>query len=139
MAYRIWAVERNNATIRASTKGTMMPIIYVLVDAAVLYSVTLVTALVCYARSNNGDFVIVDMTMPIISIAFYMVLIRVAINRQHNYLPNIRATARTGQNNLQIYPMDVHISQFMPSDSTSAYGMRNKHQSGKPPTWTLVE
>ncbi|KAG1729336.1 uncharacterized protein EDB91DRAFT_1060009, partial [Suillus paluster] len=86
LAYRIWMVERNVSAIRV-TKGSMMPILRVLVDAAVLYSVALLSALVCFIEWNNGQYVILDMIMPIISITFYMVIIRIAINKKiHNYL-----------------------------------------------------
>ncbi|KAG1818856.1 hypothetical protein EV424DRAFT_1404987 [Suillus variegatus] len=144
MAYRIWTIERNIARIRASPNGTMMPILHVLMDAAVLYSVALFTALVCYVCSNNGDVVMVDLAVPIISIAFYMVLIRIAVNRQHNYLPNVGTNAETRQSgNLQQYPMQplqVHISQFTSSDNTSANEIGNERPSGRrSPTWTLVK
>jgi hypothetical protein len=44
--------------------------------------------------------------MPIISISFYMVLIRVAINRNHSYLSTVGTTAGTEQGNLQKYPVE---------------------------------
>ncbi|KAG1805442.1 uncharacterized protein BJ212DRAFT_866514 [Suillus subaureus] len=142
LAYRIWAIERNVATIRASTKGTMMPIVRVLVDAAVLYSVALFITLICFLCSNNGEYVMVDMVMPIISIAFYMVLIRIAINRNRNRrcLSTVGTIAETEQGDLQEYPMkplQVHISRFTRSDSTSAYEMGNERQpSGRrSPPW----
>ncbi|KAG2076122.1 hypothetical protein BDR04DRAFT_746942 [Suillus decipiens] len=124
LAYRIWAIERNVATVRISTNGTMMPIVRVLVDAAVLYSVALVTALICFLCSNNGEYVMVDMVMQIISIAFYMVLIRIAINRKHSYFSTAGANTETEQGDLQHYtmkPLQVYVSHISRSDSTSAY------------------
>ncbi|KAG1751700.1 hypothetical protein EDD22DRAFT_1044782 [Suillus occidentalis] len=106
LGYRIWAIERDVATIRASTKGTMMPIIRVLVDAAVLYSMALVTTLICFVLSSNGEYVMVDLVMPIISISFYMVLTRVAINRNHSYFSTVGTTVWTEQGNLQKYPVE---------------------------------
>lgn len=115
LAYRIWAIERDTGTIPASTKGTMMPIVRVLVDAAALYSVTLVTALICFVCSNNGEFVMVDLVVPIISIAFYMILIRIAINRNHSYFSTVGTIANMEQGDLQEYPMkplQVHIAEL---------------------------
>ncbi|KIK48550.1 hypothetical protein CY34DRAFT_71598 [Suillus luteus UH-Slu-Lm8-n1] len=106
LAYRIWAIERDVATIRASTKGNMMPIIRVLMDAAILYSMALVTTLICFLSSSNGEYVMVDLVMPIISISFYMVLIRVAINRNHSYLSTVGMTAEAEQGNLQKHPVE---------------------------------
>ncbi|KAG2747200.1 hypothetical protein P692DRAFT_20737735 [Suillus brevipes Sb2] len=80
LAYRIWTIERAVSMLRAS-KSNVMPIMRVLVDAAILYTVVLFIALVCFVCLNNGVVVVVDMAMPIMSIAFYMVLIRIAIYR----------------------------------------------------------
>ncbi|KAG2337611.1 hypothetical protein BDR05DRAFT_970030 [Suillus weaverae] len=79
LAYRIWTIERKVSTIR--TRKGIMPILHVLVDAAVLYSAFNCSAIICFARSNNGIYVIGDLINPIISIAFYMVFIRIAINQ----------------------------------------------------------
>jgi len=38
-----------------------MPVFRVLIDAAILYSATLFTALVCFVNANNGQFVVLDM------------------------------------------------------------------------------
>ncbi|KAG1757413.1 hypothetical protein EDB19DRAFT_36257 [Suillus lakei] len=89
LAYRIWMIERSVSAIR-STKGRM-PILWVLVDAALLYSATLCSLLICVARSNNGLFVIGDMLVMIISITFYMVFIRITISKNtQDYLSTMR-------------------------------------------------
>lgn len=85
LAYRIWTIERSVAAIR-STKGKR-PIIWVLVDATLLYSTALCSSLICFARSNNGLFVIGDMIVIIISIAFFMVFIRLAISKSNSGPP----------------------------------------------------
>ncbi|KAG1719868.1 hypothetical protein EDB19DRAFT_2044881 [Suillus lakei] len=85
LAYRIWMIERSVSTVR-TTKSTLMPILRVLVDSAVLYSAVLFPALMCFMFSNTGEVVVVDMAMPIMSITFYMVLIRIAINRNRQLL-----------------------------------------------------
>lgn len=79
LAYRIWTIERRVSTVR--TRKGIMPILRVLVDAAILYFVSNCSAIICFARSNNGLYVIGDMINPTISIAFYMVFIRIAINK----------------------------------------------------------
>ncbi|KAG2347115.1 hypothetical protein BDR05DRAFT_974184 [Suillus weaverae] len=95
LAYRIWVIDRNSSTIRA-TKSTMMPIIRVLIDAAVLYSATLITTLICFLYSNNGQIIFLDMAVPIMAITFYMVLIRIAIARQtRSHLSTSTAPSRT--------------------------------------------
>ncbi|KAI9569055.1 hypothetical protein HD554DRAFT_2322039 [Boletus coccyginus] len=72
LAYRIWTIERNVGLV----------LLRVLVDAALLYSATLSAALICFVNASNGQYVVLDMIMPIISIAFYVVLIRVAMGQR---------------------------------------------------------
>ncbi|KAG0695029.1 hypothetical protein DFH29DRAFT_859067 [Suillus ampliporus] len=133
LAYRIWMVERSVSAIRA-TKSSMMPILRVLVDAAVLYSVALFSALVCFVEWNDGQYIVLDMIMPIISITFYMVIIRIAINKNtHSYL----STAHGGTTNemaggisrrYHLKPLKVHISQLTHTDNTSVCGTVNQDQ-----------
>ncbi|KAG1752146.1 hypothetical protein EDB19DRAFT_1093898 [Suillus lakei] len=126
LAYRIWVIDRDSSTIRA-TKSTMMPIVRVLMDAAVLYSATLVTTLICFLCSNNGETVLIDMAMPIMSIAFYMVLIRVAITRRtcsclSTVLPGITSEMERGK----LRPLQAHICQLTLKDSISSYEVWNE-------------
>ncbi|KAG1744620.1 uncharacterized protein EDB91DRAFT_195030 [Suillus paluster] len=132
LAYRIWTVERNVSTLRTSNR-TLTPILRVLVDAAILYSVVLFPTLICFVRSNNGQYVMLDMLVPIISIAFYMVLIRVAISQNTNtssYLSAVHGEISGGmvRGDSRQYPMEplqVHISQFTHNDGTSIHSIRN--------------
>lgn len=137
LVYRIWSIESNTSAARA-TKGTMMPIVRVLVDTAVLYSVVLFIALICFVLSNNGEVVMLDMVMPIVSIAFYMVLIRIAIARKKRYYSNYnmprRTTSEAGQDSSRqnaIKPLQVHISQF--DDGTPGFGKGNEDQLSPSP------
>ncbi|KAG1752151.1 hypothetical protein EDB19DRAFT_1094483 [Suillus lakei] len=122
LAYRIWVIDRGSSTIRA-TKSTMMPIVRVLMDAAVLYSATLVTTLICFLCSNNGEMVLIDMAVPIMAIAFYMVLIRIAITRQtRSYLSTVPPASEMEQGKLR--PLQAHsICQLTLKDGISSYGI----------------
>ncbi|KAI9455616.1 hypothetical protein HD554DRAFT_2240122 [Boletus coccyginus] len=140
LAYRIWMIERSVASVRVSAKSTIMPVLRILVDAALLYSATLFTALLCFVNSNNGQYVVLDMVilarsvttlvMPIISIAFYMVLIRVAMGQQtvYHFSSAARGTAAIESHDTSygMRPMQVHISQFSRNDSTPPYQPRNQ-------------
>ncbi|OJA19438.1 hypothetical protein AZE42_04223 [Rhizopogon vesiculosus] len=128
LAYRIWMIECSIFTSRTRS-GSTMPVLRVIVDAALLYSVTLLPALVCFICSNNGQFVMIDMIIPIISIAFYMVLIRIAIRRPQSHPFRGGATSDTERGNRQhaMKPLQVHISQFTQNDvndGTSPYAER---------------
>lgn len=140
LAYRIWAIEREVAKVRTTKKGTMMPLVRILVDAAVLYSVVLFSLLICFLSGNNGESVLTDLVMPIISIAFYMVLIRITLNRKtRSYTSTVFSTVPRGtigsdgtaQGTLQEYPMkplQVHISKFTHNDGPLAHRVVNEDQ-----------
>ncbi|KAG2110696.1 hypothetical protein DEU56DRAFT_749797 [Suillus clintonianus] len=106
LAYRIWMVERRVSAIRV-TKGNM-PILRVFIDAAIMYSAALCSSLICFALANDGLYVIGDVINPIISIAFYMVFIRVATSRNDkNYISTVGGgTTETERSTSQRYPMN---------------------------------
>ncbi|KAF8548458.1 hypothetical protein OG21DRAFT_1449085 [Imleria badia] len=84
LAYRIWTTNRDEPGVvrvlsRSGVDATLL--LRVLVDGAVLYTFTLFTLLACYAYQNTGQFIVLDMVTPIISITFYTVLVRIAIAR----------------------------------------------------------
>ncbi|KAG0708549.1 hypothetical protein DFH29DRAFT_843062 [Suillus ampliporus] len=133
LAYRIWMIEQNVSAMRA-TKGTMLHILRVLVDAAMLYSVVLITTLICFVCSNNAQYIMLDMLMPVISIAFCMVLVRVTINKHtssyvvHRSTASERTERRSQLRQHSMKPLQVHISQVMHEDGTSVYGIGNDGQ-----------
>jgi hypothetical protein len=45
----------------------MMPIVYVLIDAAILYSAALLTILVCFICANNAQYIMLDMVIITVS------------------------------------------------------------------------
>jgi hypothetical protein len=128
LVYRVWKIERRVSKLRAS-KSTIVPIVRVLVDAAVLYSVMLFGFLICFLTASSGESVLSDMAVPIISITFYMVLIRITINcRYYLSTASNRRTTKLEQGNVQypMKPLEVHISQFTQNDHTSSYEVRNE-------------
>ncbi|KAG1844552.1 hypothetical protein C8R48DRAFT_735378 [Suillus tomentosus] len=129
LAYRIWKIECNVSALRTS-KRTLTPILRVLVDAAILYSVVLFPTLVCFVCSNNGQYVMLDMLVPIISIAFYMVLVRVAISQhaQDYVLTTFHRGTTTEQETLPpVKPLRVHISRITQIDDTSTHDMESEN------------
>ncbi|KAG0709185.1 hypothetical protein DFH29DRAFT_820571 [Suillus ampliporus] len=111
LAYRIWTVERSVSTIRA-TKGTMMHIVRIFMDAAFMYSAALFSTLMCFICSNNGQYIMLDMTMPIISITFYMVLIRLTIRNRIPMASGVTISETERGIQYSMKPLQVHISPF---------------------------
>ncbi|KAG1799038.1 uncharacterized protein HD556DRAFT_1460800 [Suillus plorans] len=86
LAYRIWKIE-HNVTSSRTTKITTTSILRVVMDAAILYSIALLCTLIGVVCSNNGSLVMIDMLTSIISITFYMVIIRIAMGKStHSHI-----------------------------------------------------
>ncbi|KAG0692686.1 hypothetical protein DFH29DRAFT_817261 [Suillus ampliporus] len=124
LAYRIWTTERKMFATRA-TEGTMTPIVRVVVDAAIMYSASLFSILICFICSNNAQYILTDMNISIISIAFYMVLIRIALRKTaHDHLSVVCSVPtnereRTNPRQYPMQPLQIHISQWTQNDGTS--------------------
>ncbi|KAN0088926.1 hypothetical protein V8E55_005983 [Tylopilus felleus] len=73
LAFRIWKIGR--CVKRTSSHSSVLrPVLRIVLDAGVLYSVSLLAALLCFVSKTRGRYI-----MPIISITFYMVIIWITI------------------------------------------------------------
>ncbi|KAJ7090368.1 hypothetical protein B0H15DRAFT_938978 [Mycena belliarum] len=113
LAYRLWSINRSVGRARLGGSLTL-PVLLVVVDAGALYSITLLAALICFVFKSNGQYVVLDMVTPIISIAFYMVIVRVGIAQ--NSRPNTETSGSRPRAPLsrpeapdRAKPMHVHI------------------------------
>ncbi|EGN98379.1 hypothetical protein SERLA73DRAFT_138778 [Serpula lacrymans var. lacrymans S7.3] len=75
LAYRIWIVDRSSAQFR-SQGSSPWPLARIIMDSGILYSISLLAALLCFVTQSRGQYIILEMLPPIISIAFYGVIIR---------------------------------------------------------------
>ena len=62
LAFCIWNIDRRVSHIR-STKGPLRPVLRVVLDSGLLYSVTLVAALACFTAQSTAVYVIWDMVI----------------------------------------------------------------------------
>ncbi|KAJ7708688.1 hypothetical protein B0H17DRAFT_1030505 [Mycena rosella] len=117
LAYRLWMIERSVHRSRVG-RGLTKPVLMVIIDAGALYSVTLFTALVCFVSKSNGQYVVLDMVTPIISIAFYMVILRIGIAQNSRSREGASTIQRTPlprsetSNSDRFQPMHVHIERL---------------------------
>ena len=84
----------------------MRPVLIIIIDAGAIYSIAVSAALICYVKRSNTEYIMVDVVsqvprvitmlplrrsvqiVPIISITFYMIIIRVGLaNRKHQTSP----------------------------------------------------
>jgi len=86
LAYRIWIVARASARYSATeaSQSILAPLPRIIVDSGLLYSATLCATLICFLTQNWAYYILLDLISPIISITFYMVLIRVEFSRQRS-------------------------------------------------------
>ncbi|KAG1789493.1 uncharacterized protein HD556DRAFT_773942 [Suillus plorans] len=128
LAYRIWKIERSVSTSRTA-KVMTTSITRVIMDAAMLYSVALLSTVIGSLCSGSGPFVLVDVLTPIISITFYMVIIRIAIGKNtHSQILTVRAgmTSDTERGSFPRYsmkPLQVQVSHSTHIDGAPVYGI----------------
>jgi len=133
LAYRIWSIDRRLVHVR-SRKSPLRPLLEVVVDSGLLYSVTLITALSCFVSASTGQYVVLDMVMPIISIAFYMVIIRVGLAKRdisgvHSTSISTISGGHTGSgmvshsagSNYSMNRMQVHITKLTETNNPNMY------------------
>lgn len=120
LAFRLWKIDRRAQQTRLS-KGIVMPVLMIVMDAGALYSFTVIAAVVCFAVESNGQYVVLDMVTPIISIAFYMVILRIGIAQRflHGSTINIstfnatipRLPLSRGDAGLQAMHVSIEVQQ----------------------------
>jgi hypothetical protein len=69
LAYRIWYVNWRATRLCDHRTSELRPILHVIIDAGLIYSVTLFAALICYVNKSNGQYVVLDMVSHPASLA----------------------------------------------------------------------
>ncbi|KAJ6466026.1 hypothetical protein C8R47DRAFT_1326321 [Mycena vitilis] len=134
LAYKLWTIERSVHSSRIG-RGLTKPVLMIIIDAGALYSVTLLAALVCFVSKSNGQYVVLDMVTPIISIVFYMVILRVGIAQ--NTRNGVRSMPSTLQRtplprneaSNRFKPMHVHIEQLTEVDNEQDISGKSEAES----------
>ena len=61
LVFRIWQINSRVNRSYSSAGVSLMPVLLIIADAGVLYSVTLLSALICFVSHSNGQYVVLDM------------------------------------------------------------------------------
>ncbi|KAI0368716.1 hypothetical protein BV20DRAFT_947415 [Pilatotrama ljubarskyi] len=134
---KIWVT--NHRASRNRPGGSLLHVVRIIADAGLLYSATLTAALVCFAQKSNGQYIVLDIVTPVISITFYMVIIRVGIAASHHSVDNPAApfvsSHSRGRSGLtasdiesQALPMNrlqLHITKVCESDGAAFVAERD--------------
>ncbi|KAK0447333.1 hypothetical protein EV421DRAFT_2033696 [Armillaria borealis] len=130
LGYRIWSIDRNIVS-RQHGKSNLMAPLLIIIDAGILYSVSLLVAVGCYAAESNGIFVVLDMISPIISVTFYMIIIRIDMaaksqTRAKRVTRNSTSVQHSPspwrKDDFGMGPLQVHITQFHESHIDNGEG-----------------
>ncbi|KAH8078720.1 hypothetical protein BXZ70DRAFT_657842 [Cristinia sonorae] len=78
LAYRIWSVNRRASEFLTSNRLKM--VLHIVLESGLIYSVTIVVALVAFLASSRISSVLLDLISPIISIVFNMIIVRVGLS-----------------------------------------------------------
>lgn len=79
LAYRIRAIHGTIPRSPTSMmRSTIYPIMLVIIDAGILYSALLLTAIILLCLKSSFTFAMADIIVPTISIIFYLVIMRIA-------------------------------------------------------------
>jgi len=89
LAYRLWSTERRVSGMKSTQRNSLLPILRVVVDSGLLYSAALIVVLACFLAKTRAQLIVFDLVTPIISIAFYAVILRVALVSRKNELSSI--------------------------------------------------
>ncbi|KZP27846.1 hypothetical protein FIBSPDRAFT_853035 [Athelia psychrophila] len=79
IVYRIWSVDRAAGKFR-QTASALKPVMLVVVESGLIYSVSLVCLLAAYFSGSWGHFIILDSLTPIIGIVFSMIIVRIGLS-----------------------------------------------------------
>ncbi|KAJ6612909.1 hypothetical protein B0H10DRAFT_1806579, partial [Mycena sp. CBHHK59/15] len=66
MAWRLWQGEKNSARYRMGSRGSLMPILRILVESAALYLFVEILLLSLYAVDYNAQYILLECVTPIV-------------------------------------------------------------------------
>ncbi|ETW75163.1 hypothetical protein HETIRDRAFT_331191 [Heterobasidion irregulare TC 32-1] len=79
LSFGIWRANRTIQKADVYSAFSLIPIIFVIIDAGAIYTIALLASLLCLVNDQNGVLITLDLAVPIISITFYMVIVRVGM------------------------------------------------------------
>ncbi|OCH89309.1 hypothetical protein OBBRIDRAFT_835939 [Obba rivulosa] len=140
LAYKIWAVNRKTSSVK---QHSLMPVVRIVTDAGALYSVTLATTLACFAQKSNFQYILFNMITPIISITFYMVILRVSRASSQVRLKGVQGSTfsetlqhRSDISRNQQYrmkPLEVRITELTERDANHSDSFNTGETTVKDP------
>ncbi|THU76167.1 hypothetical protein K435DRAFT_974535 [Dendrothele bispora CBS 962.96] len=116
LAFKIWTVNKEASKYR-TTPGVLGPILRVIIDSGILYSVTLILTLITFISRSNSQFIFLDLLMPVMAISFYLVIIRISMARRDcSNSRDVIESKPPSRIDCQLRPVEVNIPQLTEHD-----------------------
>ncbi|KAI0031752.1 hypothetical protein K488DRAFT_6626, partial [Vararia minispora EC-137] len=78
LAYKLWKV---NSAVARYRESTMLPAIIIILECGAMYTVALIIQIITYNAESNSIYLTIDITGQIITITFYLLIIRAGLSR----------------------------------------------------------
>jgi len=136
LAFRLWNVDRRVSGYR-STESPLGHFSRVVADSGATYSAMLIIIIALFKSKSNVQSIIMDMTMPIISICFYMILLRIARHKPNSTFGSSISSSRNRMTSLNwnrrdasTENLEVHLSRVTDVASDSKTVPSSSSKSG---------
>ncbi|KAJ7613303.1 hypothetical protein DFH06DRAFT_1484767 [Mycena polygramma] len=124
--------------IRVGHKDPLAASLIVIVESAAIYSATLIVLLVSYVCGSNVQYVIIDLIIPVIAIAFTMILMRITLNitsdlREHSRSGTQGTTSDTVRLPVSHGPLAVNVTRLVQvnHETYSQFGAKDVEDNGQ--------
>jgi len=81
VAFRIWSTHRRVKDYGATN---LWPVMIIVIESGAIYSAGLISLLVTYAVGSNGQYPALDAELPLVGIAFNLIIVRVGLGLAQN-------------------------------------------------------
>ncbi|KAJ7648277.1 hypothetical protein DFH06DRAFT_1476323 [Mycena polygramma] len=124
-------------SIGVGRKDPLAESLIVVVESAAIYSATLIVLLVSYVCGSNVQYVIIDLIIPVIAIAFTMILMRITLNitsdlREHSRSGSQGTTLETLRFPVAHGPLAVNVTRLVHvnRETYSQFGAKDAENNG---------
>jgi len=128
MAWRLWHGEKNSARYRMGSRGSLMPVLRILVESAALYLFVEILLLSLYSVDYNAQYILLECVTPVVGLTFSVITIRINLRsqRQKNSAPSTLASGGMGVQTFGSVPMRPiviarRVEQFDDRDSDERF------------------
>ncbi|KAL0959113.1 hypothetical protein HGRIS_014409 [Hohenbuehelia grisea] len=124
IAYRIWSINR---LVQPSTRTSIKPVINIILESAVLYTIFLVITHMAYLAKAPFQFIFLDASSPAIGIAFSLIIVRVGLglgteDNEPAARSNVVFRSNNAENSFPLASVSVNVSKSVSRRVESANG-----------------